>query len=225
MLLLAADTSGKLGGIALAECGPGNECRILEVVPLSGGTFSALLVPQILALLKKNGFNKGNIDAFAVASGPGSFTGLRVGLAAIKALAEALGKPIAAASLLEALAAAAKMDGRSMAALDAGRGEVYVGDCPGWCDGRPAHLSECLLTKEEFLSAARGAVVVTPDKSVADVATAAGLSVREVERPGSDAIARIGWRKIQAGEIVSPEALDANYVGRPGKEIFTKTSS
>ena len=104
MLLLAADTSGKHGSIALARCGPEAGCDVIEVVPLDGGTFSAQLVPQIAALLAKHGLGKLDIDAFAVVSGPGSFTGLRIGLAAIKALAEVLAKPIAAVSLLEAIA-------------------------------------------------------------------------------------------------------------------------
>jgi len=225
MLLLAADTSGKHGSIALAQCGPEGECTILEVMPLTGGTFSAQLVPQITALLQKYRFGKGDIDAFAVASGPGSFTGLRVGLAAIKALAEVLGKPIAAVSLLQAVAAAAQVNGKVLAALDAGRGEIYVGECEGRCDDKtPMTLSERLLTKQEFLGAAMGAMVVTPDKSVGDLSTAAGLRVQEIERPRSDAIARIGWRKIQLGETTSAEALDANYIRRSDAEIFAKAS-
>jgi len=225
MLLLSADTSGKHGSIALAQCGPEGECTILEVVPLTGGTFSAQLVPQITALLQKRRFGKGDIDAFAVASGPGSFTGLRVGLAAIKALAEVLGKPIAAVSVLQAVAETAKLDGRVLAALDAGRGEIYLGEYEGQGDDNtPVILSERLLTKEEFLNAAKGATVVTPDKSVTDLATAAGLRVQETERPRSDAIARIGWRKIQAGETTSAEALDANYIRRSDAEILAKTS-
>ena len=88
-------------------CDAGAQARnrvVLEVVPLTGGAFSAQLVPQIAALLEKHGHSKSDLGAFAVASGPGSFTGLRVGLAAIKALAEALQKPIVAISLLEAVA-------------------------------------------------------------------------------------------------------------------------
>src|SRR2546429_1247908 len=127
MLILAADTSGKQGSIALAHGLNNGTCDVIEVVPLAGGTFSAQLVPQIAALLSKHGFTKEDIGAFAVVSGPGSFTGLRVGLAAIKALAEVLGKPIAAVSLLEAVSAAGQSHGRVMATLEAGRGEVYVG--------------------------------------------------------------------------------------------------
>lgn len=98
MLLLATDSSGRSGSIALARGNADNSCELLEVVPLAGGTFSAQLVPQIAALLAKHGFGKHDIGAFAVASGPGSFTGLRIGLAAIKGLAEILEKPIAAVS-------------------------------------------------------------------------------------------------------------------------------
>src|SRR5512132_3890951 len=110
MILLAIDTSGKEGSIALTRAregsarGDGSEANpeLLEEVPLEGGTFSAQLVPQISALLAKHGLSKHDVGAFAVASGPGSFTGLRVGLAAIKALAEILQKPMVAISRLEA---------------------------------------------------------------------------------------------------------------------------
>ena len=101
---------------------------MIEVVPLDGGTFSAQLVPQIAALLAKHGFNKQDVGGFAVVTGPGSFTGLRIGLAVIKALAEVLAKPIAAVSLLEAIAVAGAAHGRVTAVLDAGRGDVYAGE-------------------------------------------------------------------------------------------------
>ncbi len=109
-------------------CGLARELpETLELVSLEGGNFSAQLVPQISDLLNKHGLSKSDIDGFAVAAGPGSFTGLRVGLAAIKALAEILRKPIAAISLLEAVARSAGREGRLLAALDAGRGELYCG--------------------------------------------------------------------------------------------------
>src|ERR1051325_11250677 len=191
MLILATDTSGKFGSIALTQCGSGDGCQMLEVVPLKGGTFSAQLVPQISSLLSKHGFVKQNLDAFAVASGPGSFTGLRVGLAAIKALAEILGKPIVAVSLLEAVAISAVGPGKVLAALDAGRGEVYVGE---YESGLPM-LSDRLLTRQEMLAAADRKAIVTPDAGLAEFARAAGSRVQEIERPKSDVIARLAWRK------------------------------
>lgn len=224
MLLLAADTSGKHGSIALARCGPESAaCAIIEVLPLEGGTFSAQLVPQIAALLTKHGFSKTDIGGFAVVSGPGSFTGIRVGLAAIKALAEVLEKPIAAVSLLEAIAVSGGVQGRVTAVLDAGRGEVYVGEYEIRDDGARL-LRERLLTRAELLEAATGSIVVTPDHDLADVVRGAQLDVQEIELPRSDVIARLGWQKIHAGKTVSPEGLDANYI-RKSSEIFSKSSS
>jgi len=215
MLLLATDTSGKEGSIALARCGP-RTCEILDVIPLEGGTFSAQLVPQISALLQKHGFSKNDLGGFAVASGPGSFTGLRVGLAAIKALAEILGKPIAAVSLLEAVGIAAKSAESVLAVLDAGRGEAYVGEY----DGKPG--SERLLGFQELAAEAKSRPVVTPDTPLAAKLRAGGTTVQEIPRQRSDAIARLGWEKIQTGQTVSPEDLEANYIRRSDAEIFSK---
>ena len=221
MLLLATDTSGRNGSIALARVTPGQSgVEIVEVIPLAGGTFSAQLVPQISELLEKQGYNRSDLGAFAVASGPGSFTGLRVGLAAIKALAEVLQKPVAAVSLLEAVASCGTTRGRALAALDAGRHEVYVGDY----DLDDSHYvpSERLLSREEFVAESKGKMVVTPDPPIADLARAAGIQVQQISYPDSRVIARLGWERVQSGVTVSPEALDANYIRRSDAEIFSK---
>ncbi len=231
MLLLAVDTSGKHGSIALARCGPQTACEIIDVAALSGGTFSAELVPQIAALLDRHRFSKADIGAFAVVSGPGSFTGLRIGLAVIKALAEALAKPIVAVSLLEALAIAGHAGGRITAAIEAGRSEVFLGEYELGEYEFGEHEDEAtitrpsrerLLTRDEWLHSAGEEMIVTPDHTIAQAARAKGLHVVEVERPRSDAIAQLGWRKFAAGETVSAEALEANYIGRSEAELFVK---
>jgi tRNA threonylcarbamoyladenosine biosynthesis protein TsaB len=220
MLILAADTSGKQGSIAVAECGAGG-CAVVEVVPLSGGTFSAQLVPQIAALLEKHGYRKSDLGGFAVASGPGSFTGLRVGLAAIKALAEVLNQPIAAVSLLEAVASSGgAARGRVLAALDAGRGDVYAGDYE--LGPKVQMHSERLLSREGFVAEATGKAVVTPDATLAEIARAAGIPVERIEYPNSGVIARLGWEHLRRGETVSPEDLEANYIRHSDAEIFAK---
>ena len=233
MLLLAADTSGKNGSIALARVMPGQSgVEIVEVVPLAGGAFSAQLVPQIAALLEKHGYRKSDLAAFAVVSGPGSFTGLRVGLAAIKALAEALQKPIAAISLLEAVAlsnaAHDTVHGRVLAALDAGRGDVYVGDYE--LDPQVHMQSERLLSREEFLAEAKGAevthkTIVTPDAVLAAMVAAAGNQVELIEYPNAAVIAGLGWERLQRGQTVRPEELEANYIRHSDAEIFSKPAS
>src|SRR4029077_19112183 len=225
MILLAVDTSGKGGSIAVARA-PENaretlELTILEVVPLEGGTFSAQLVPQIASLLAKHGVSKNDIAAFAVASGPGSFTGLRVGLAAIKAMAEILGTPIAAVSRLEALARAPALRGTLIAALDARRGEVYAGI---YDVEDAAHMhTQRLLTNAELFAEAAGGVIVTPDAKLAETARASGLRVEQVAMLRSDAIARLGWEKIRKGETIPPEDLEANYIRRSDAEIFARS--
>jgi tRNA threonylcarbamoyladenosine biosynthesis protein TsaB len=223
MLLLVTDTSGKHGSVGLVRAGDdaGNrDIRLIESVPLAGGTFSAQLVPQISGLLAKHGLSKHDLDVFVVISGPGSFTGLRVGLAAIKALAEILQKPVVPVSLLEAVAITAGVEGNVLAALDAGRGEIYVGEYEVLGDGIRAR-NEQLVPKIDLSSAARGFVVSTPDPGLADLAQQVGLQVQLVA-PGADAIAKVGYRKLQAGETVTPEQLEANYIRRSDAEIFSK---
>lgn len=226
MILLGVDTSGKHGSIALARgpkdatSGPAGDIEIVEVVPLAGGTFSAQLVPQIAALLTKHGLNLCDISAFAVASGPGSFTGIRVGLAAIKAFAEVLQKPIAAVSLLEVVARSASARGKVVAVLDGGRGDLYIGEYE--LGEKTRALGERLISSGGLLLEAAGCVVVTPDARIADAAHKSGMKVEGVAEPRSDAIARLGWEKIQAGETVAPEELEANYIRSTDAEIFAK---
>jgi len=217
MLILAADTSGKNGSLALVRIEEVTS-RTLELVALEGGTFSAQLVPQMSELLKRRDLTKSNIDAFAVVSGPGSFTGLRVGLAAIKALAEILQKPIAAVSLLEAVARTAGRDGKVLAALDAGRGEIYCGeyDVQG---SRATPLSQHVWNVAEFIGKTRNQTIVTPDVRIGDLAREANLNVFLIEAPRADLIARLGFEKISAGEAISPETLDASYIRRSDAEI------
>jgi tRNA threonylcarbamoyladenosine biosynthesis protein TsaB len=217
MLILGVDTSGKNGSIALVQIEHANS-RTLEIVPLEGGTFSAQLVPQISDMLTRNRLTKRDIDAFAVASGPGSFTGLRVGLAAIKALAEVLQKPIAAVSLLEAVVRAAGAEGELIAAIDASRGEVYVADIQV-SGSRTTVRDQQLLAVADFVSMNSNREIVTPDEKIADVARENRLQVKCVERPRADAIARLGFDRIQTGEAISPESLDANYIRRSDAEV------
>jgi tRNA threonylcarbamoyladenosine biosynthesis protein TsaB len=233
MLLLAIDTSGKQGSIALARADDssaaqnqagGDHIELIETVALAGGTFSAQLVPQISDVLSKHGFTKSDIGAFAVASGPGSFTGLRIGLAAVKALAEVLQKPIAPVSLLQVCAFSSGVKGPVMAALDAGRGDVYVGE---YLDSLTAvkASTEQMLSRPEFLERASAWTVATPDNSLIEAATATGLTVISLAPVTAAAVARLGSHKLRNGEIVSPEQLEANYIRRTDAEMLERIRS
>ncbi|MGD0987306.1 MAG: tRNA (adenosine(37)-N6)-threonylcarbamoyltransferase complex dimerization subunit type 1 TsaB [Candidatus Sulfotelmatobacter sp.] len=224
MLLLAIDTSGKNGSIALARTDDSGHIEIVDIDPLVGGAFSAQLIPQISEMLSRHVVNKFNIDALAVTSGPGSFTGLRVGLAAVKALAEVLHKPIAAVSLLELCAFVSGAQGKVMAALDAGRGDVYVGEHE--LPATPRSVArEYLLTASEFLSHAKGWTVVTHDGGLASSASADGLSVTVIPPLTAAGVAHLGWLKIQQGATVTPDELEANYIRRTDAEMLEKIRS
>jgi tRNA threonylcarbamoyladenosine biosynthesis protein TsaB len=221
MLILSIDTSGKNGSVALAR-GDGDRFELIASSPVEGGTFSAQLIPQIARLLSENNLTKSDIDAFAAAAGPGSFTGLRIGLTAVKGLAEILHKPIAAVSVLEACVLTSGIkydDARVFAALDAQRNEVFLGEYL-LNRGIATKKDEVLVSREEFVARVQGRVAVTPDEELVKAARSAA-AVR-IERPSGADIARIGLQKVARGEMVSVEELDANYIRRSDAEIFAK---
>jgi len=82
-------------------------------------------------------------------------------------------------------------------------------------------FGERLLTRQEMLAAADHRQIITPDLGLAEFARTASAEVLEIERPKSDAIARLAWRKLEKKETISPEALDANYIRRSDAEIFS----
>ena len=251
MILLVTDTSGRNGSVALARAGVGSSADNVEVIeeaPLTGGTFSAQLVPQIAALLARHGLGKTDIGAFVVVSGPGSFTGLRVGLAAVKGLAEILRKPIVPVSLLEVMACSAWSAAvpagsaprvcRYAVALAAGRGDAFVGQFEFVLEGKAIHAfrstGESLLDLEalaNLIDTGAAQWVSTPDAEIADLLAARHPDrakhsiVKQDGRPRILEIAEIGWRKMQAGETTSPQELEANYMRRSDAEIFGRPIS
>ncbi len=224
MLILAVDTSGREGSVALAR-GDANAFDVLELVLIAGGTYSAQLIPSIDGVLKRQGLDKTAIDGFAVASGPGSFTGLRVGIAAVKGLAEILRKPIASVSVLEAIALSTHVEGRVIAATDAARKEVYTGEYE--VRGGTAECArESLMSQRDFLhllDANPAAHLITPDMDVAELAKF-HMHVAQIDRPKANDYARIGLQMILTGKTVPAEALEANYIRRSDAEIFSKPS-
>jgi tRNA threonylcarbamoyladenosine biosynthesis protein TsaB len=218
MLLIAIDTSGRNGSVALC-LGDGDSFETLQLSIIEDGTYSARLMPVIAELLQQNGFNKANIDGFVVVLGPGSFTGLRVGLATVKGLCEVLGKALATVSMLEAMAIAHGA-GEITAVLDAGRGEVYVGEYR--VANEVATLKRELIMKlSEFATQADG-VVVTSDKDVAGGLRAAGVETLLVDRVRADGVGRIGLRKLVTGDVADAASVDVNYIRRSDAELFAK---
>lgn len=212
MLLLAIDTSGRQGGIALAR--GEDRVEIVESTPIQGGTFSAELIPQIADLLAKYSYSAKNLQALVAVTGPGSFTGLRVGLTAVKALAEVLGIPIATVTSLEILLAAAADPDSAMAVLDAGRGELYVAT---QTNGK---REESLLTAAEAaaIASSRTLRVVAAEASVASKFPKSDL----IQYCSTEVAARLGFDKLRARDTVDVLALDANYIRKSEAEYMHK---
>ena len=212
MLLLAVDTSGRQGGVTLAR-GVGDQVEIIDSASIQGGTFSAELIPQISDLLRRNQFAPQQLQGLIAVTGPGSFTGLRVGLTAVKGLAEVLRLPIAAVTSLELLLEASGAESGVMAVLDAGRGEVYAAV-------QSRAREEMLLSLNEVVALAksRNLTVLAVEPSIA----AKFEQARLVTYRGTEVAARVGYSKLVAGETVDVLALDANYIRRSDAEYMQK---
>jgi tRNA threonylcarbamoyladenosine biosynthesis protein TsaB len=202
MLTLAVDTTAESGSIALVD-----DTGLREEVAIDAPQgFSQVLFGEMEALLKRQGVRLAEIELFAGASGPGSFTGVRVGLAAIKGLAEVLGRQVVAVSNLEALAEFGSGDARAVV-IDARRGEVYaaVYDAAG-----NQIIPEAVLPLEKFREMLAG----RDTEWISDLAGKPRLLAA--------AIARIAIRRATRGHAQDPAVIEANYVRRSDAELLWK---
>jgi tRNA threonylcarbamoyladenosine biosynthesis protein TsaB len=253
MLLLAVDTSGRNGSLALVRVtgsDPTSPKRgkmwgtqdlnyptqakgrlewgtrgfeVLELVPLAGRMYSAKLIPELQNALARQNLKKTDIDGYVVASGPGSFTGLRVGLSTVKALAEVLQKPIAAVSVLEGAARLTQRAGKVMVALDAGRKQAFVGDYEFAEDFKVLRANESLVTFDHLFESLKEARsnAFSSDGSLRDAAGAHGVIIAEIPASQADMFAYIGYHRIMAGDTTPAEVLEANYIRASDAELFS----
>ena len=217
-LLLAIDTATTAMSVALLR----GDALVAELTTCDERVHSTRLLPALETLLNQAAVGLEEVRAFAVSIGPGSFTGLRIGLATVKGLAFRTGRPVAAVPTLAALAAAAPGGDAPVAALlDARRGEVYAGLYAGsevtslepeavfTPDELAARLPEhCSLAVGEGAQSAASAVVARrgPLPQHAVVASAA-----RVGRLGASLLAR--------GQAVAAEALVPRYLRRAEAEV------
>ncbi|MGC9222437.1 MAG: tRNA (adenosine(37)-N6)-threonylcarbamoyltransferase complex dimerization subunit type 1 TsaB [Terracidiphilus sp.] len=213
-LLLAIDTCGPSGSVALGRI-PGRDLEILGRTELAGRTYSATLISAIADLLRSAGHELSNLDGIVIVNGPGSFTGVRVGVSAAKGLAQGADIPVVALSRLEVLARKA---GVVSAALDAHRGEIYLrletaGSAP----------VEMLAGPEELAAIDPvPALIAVCDEGAAAVLARAWPQTRLIHTPpplASDAI-RPGEARLAAGAAVDLALLDGHYLRRSDAEIF-----
>ncbi|MGH9584295.1 MAG: tRNA (adenosine(37)-N6)-threonylcarbamoyltransferase complex dimerization subunit type 1 TsaB [Bryobacteraceae bacterium] len=220
MTVLALDTTSETGSLALRESGE----TIRETVMCSSEGFGHLIFPAIKRILSDSGIRLDRVDCFAAASGPGAFTGIRVGLSAVKGLAEALGKPAAGISNLRAMASSGK-SGRRAVVADARRGEVFaaiydaggVAMSPEVVAKFSAWLEALDPPPGEFIAPAG-----SPFRSLLADTRFRETPVLDAPRNLAAAIALCAERDAEMGRLSDPAALDANYVRRSDAEMFWK---
>jgi tRNA threonylcarbamoyladenosine biosynthesis protein TsaB len=213
MKILLIDTCGEIGSVALANTQPAVPKVVSAVFP--GRSASERLIGTVRELGDEAGVALGALRAIAVVNGPGSFTGVRVGVSAAKGLSEALGVPVVAISRLAVLAEVGA-DAQVLTALDAGRGEFYCGQYEGHrCK------QEALLSRAEVLAIAfGGARLLVCEPRVAEVL--AELSPVMVPAPLAVAALPIAMRRVARDDFDDLVTLDANYLRRTDAEIFAK---
>ncbi|HWB99274.1 MAG TPA: tRNA (adenosine(37)-N6)-threonylcarbamoyltransferase complex dimerization subunit type 1 TsaB [Bryobacteraceae bacterium] len=215
-LLLSVDTTHEFGSLALLR---GDDVQD-EVLLHSPEGFGHILYNHLDRLLARHHAKVHQVDCFAVASGPGSFTGVRIGLAAVKGLAEATGKPAVAVSNLQALAMFGTLPFRATL-LDARRGEVYAAIYDS--NGNIVQPEAVLKFRDWLASLPAGEVeVLSTDPAPFLPSLPPGAKITAVPRALAGAVGRIACRVYQYGEAREPAALDANYVRRSDAELFWK---
>ena len=218
-LLLAIDTCGPMGSVALGRLA-GRDLEILGQRELDGRTCSSTLVAAVADLLAGAGVGLKELGGIVAVNGPGSFTGVRVGLSAVKGLAEPAQIPVVAISRLQVLS---RKSGMPSCALDAHRGEVYL------------RLEELGKPPRELLAGRQELAAIVPvplrvavcDESAAAVFAEAwpGLQLVRCEAPLAKDALRLGEARLVAGGNVDLVLLDGNYLRRSDAEIFGEAAA
>ncbi|MGD0832687.1 MAG: tRNA (adenosine(37)-N6)-threonylcarbamoyltransferase complex dimerization subunit type 1 TsaB [Terracidiphilus sp.] len=212
MKLLSIDTCGPTGSVALGRLSAG-VVEILGQVELEGRSYSSTLVAAVGEALAEGGVALRELGAIVVVNGPGSFTGVRVGVSAVKGLSEGARIPVLAVSRLEVLAAAT---GVETAALDAHRQEIYL------------RIEEAGTEARELLAGAEELGALTPRRiAVCDDAAVLLLSsawptaelVRVAPPTAADAL-KLCASRAAAGECADLALLDGHYLRKSDAEIF-----
>ncbi len=212
-MILSIDTTSEFGSIALTE----RDHVIEEVLLHSPDGFGHILFPQIEKLLARHGVSVNQMNCFAAAAGPGSFTGVRIGLAAAKGLGEAVAKPVVALSNLRVLAAFGTAPLRATV-LDARRGEVYGAV---YNDALEVVVAEAVMKFPAWLKTlpVAGFEFVSTDFAPFRSYVDADVPVVTAPRALAAAIGRIAWAEFEAGRARDPIGIDANYVRRSDAEL------
>ena len=244
MLLLVVDTAGQTGGVLLAGRdvasldrsvvraeiqAPEDGMQILGARELQPRAFSAQLIPAIGGLFAASGFCLTDLDAFVVVSGPGSFTGLRVGLSAVKAMAEATDKPIITLSRLAVMASmaarfqpAAPTGAVMHTVLSAGRGEFYHGIYRNAGQVCVAESLETLDGLFAHIDAQPGLTVASETSVWNALEPLQGIPRHEISPPAARDVLPLALSAWQRGDVRNPATAAPNYLHRSNAIVGEK---
>jgi len=218
-ILLAIDTCGPTGSVALGRLA-GRDLEILGQAELEGRSYSATLVAAVGDLLTGAGITLKDLGGIVAVNGPGSFTGVRVGLSAVKGLAEPAQIAVVAISRLLVFS---RKSGAPSCALDAHRGELFL------------RLEELGLAPRELLAGKPELEEIRPAPlrvAVCDEAASALLAavwpdaqLVRCEAPTAKDALRLGEARLLAGGNVDLALLDGNYLRRSDAEIFGEAAA
>lgn len=221
MLILALDTTTRGGSVAVT-----NDDQLLALVPGNETRTHVERLPgEIAAALQRAGVARRSLDLLAVATGPGAFTGLRIGLAAIQGLAMALDRPAAGISALDALAWQIRNEPADYLVpwMDAQRGEVFAAIYRGGQVEAPTASDPVALLERWQQQLGEHSALFTGDAVVRDAEAitrlGAGRWTARVPEPLAPAIAALAWQQSLAGLAGPPHALEPIYVRRSDAEI------
>ncbi len=225
MLILALDTATKASGVALAD-----ENTLLAEIVVEGNDFhSETLINHIDMALKIAGAEKKDLSGIAVDVGPGSFTGLRIGIAAAKAMAYALNLPLAGVTSLAAMAAGLYgFGGRIFSLIDAQKASAYVAGYVFDGENLRAEYPVKIMKVQDFLEFAaelEGEIVLTGDAAkkrltAAELPKNIRLAPPRLLMPRASEVARLGLKKLAAGECADLMTLEPLYLRRSEAEIL-----
>jgi tRNA threonylcarbamoyladenosine biosynthesis protein TsaB len=228
MKILAIDTSTRVGSIAVVQ---GSLLKAQQILNVSA-THNQRLLPGIERILADAGWSLDDLDGFAVSLGPGSFTGLRIGLSIIKGLAWATSKPLAGIPTLDALAANVSFVPHKICPiLDARKGEIYTAFYRQGDGGIPRRLTSYMAIKPEQLLALISETTVL----IGDGLLSYGdylkreLGSRLVVPPPhlsviyASSVAWLGWHRLRSGESDDVSTCTPLYV-RPSEAELNRES-
>jgi tRNA threonylcarbamoyladenosine biosynthesis protein TsaB len=230
MKVLAIDTSTMLGGVAIMDDLQG---LVVETRLNVKSTHSERLMTTIDYALKQSGYAISDMDIFAVATGPGSFTGLRIGLSTVKGFSYATGKPIVSVPTLEALAQNCPFCRYPVCTmLDARKKEVYIALFEWKNEGLVRLISEMSVKIDKALERINehdkvvftgDGVILYKNEIVSLMGERAVFASPEKMVPSPANVACIGVQKALRGEFSEPVNLVPFYIRRSEAEIKAKS--